>query len=288
MGEQSFSGHVGKGHHRGGFLERIANGLLEAMDHTLYAEDMAGSGGLLQRLDPRVKLSGTLLLIVAAVAARSLIAIVCLLVLATTLAVASRVRLSTVMARVWLSVLLFTGLLALPAIFLVPGDVIYRLPVVDWPITRQGIVSAAFLTSRALASASFAVLLILTTSWPHVLKALRVFHVPVVFIVILGMTHRYIFLFLQTAHDMFEARRSRMVGVLGRRETRRIAGAAAGVLLAKSINLGNDVYLAMLARGYRGRDFTLDDFAMRVHDWVALAAYAVVAGLVFWFGVHAP
>ena len=45
----------------------------------------------------------------------------------------------------------------------------------------------------------------------HVLKALRVLRVPVVVVVVLGMTYRYILLLLEIAHEMFEARRSRTV-----------------------------------------------------------------------------
>jgi energy-coupling factor transporter ATP-binding protein EcfA2 len=47
-----------------------------------------------------------------------------------------------------------------------------------------------------------------------VLKALRVLRVPVVFVVILAMTYRYVFVLLWTVHDMFEARQSRLVGRL--------------------------------------------------------------------------
>jgi len=108
--------------------------------------------------------------------------------------------------------------------------------------------------------------------------------VPVVFVVILGMTYRYIFLMLQTAQDMFESRQSRMVGHLSGADQRRLAGASVGVLLSKSIQLSSDVYLAMLSRGFRGEIYTLDDFRMQARDWVALAGLLAVAVLAFWLG----
>ena len=71
---------------------------------------------------------------------------------------------------------------------------------------------------RAETAATLSVLIVLCTPWNNVLKALRVLRLPTVLVVILGMTYRYIFLLLRTAHDMFESRRSRMVGQLdGRR-----------------------------------------------------------------------
>ena len=43
----------------------------------------------------------------------------------------------------------FTGLIALPAIFLTPGVALAHMPVVGWPITMQGLRIAAFLILRA-------------------------------------------------------------------------------------------------------------------------------------------
>jgi cobalt/nickel transport system permease protein len=282
MSEQSFAGHH---RHQGGRLERLSAGLFETLEHAARAEELAAQAGLLQRFDPRVKLLGLLALIIASVFSRSLAVIYGLLGVAIVFAVASRISVSKTMVRVWLSVLLFTGILAIPALFLVPGDVAWRVPALGWTVTWQGLTSFGFIVGRALAAASFAVLLILTTPWPHVLKALRVLRVPVVFIVILGMTYRYIFLFLKAARDMFEAKRARCLAPVSRREARRIAVASAGVLLAKSLQLSNDVYLAMLARGYRGGDTTIDEFGLRASDWVGMAAFAVVAALAFWLGL---
>ena len=103
----------------------------------------------------------------------------------------------------------------------------------------------------------------------HVLKALRVFRAPVLVVVILGMTCRYILLLLETAHEMFEARKSRTVGAIPAGDRRRMAVSAAGVLLSRSFQLSGDVYLAMQARGIRGDVYLLDDFQMKGRDWVA-------------------
>jgi cobalt ECF transporter T component CbiQ len=185
---------------------------------------------------------------------------------------------------VWLGVLLFTGTIALPAIFITPGEVLFRLPLLNWPVTLQGVRTALFLLARVETATTLSMLLILTTPWAHVLKALRILRVPVVFVVILGMTYRYIFVLLQTAADMFEARRSRLVGKLNGEEQRRVASASVGVLLNKSLQLSSEVYLAMLSRGYRGEVYILDDFQMQQKDWLALVAFVTVAAVAFWFG----
>jgi cobalt/nickel transport system permease protein len=269
---------------RTSFVERTIAGLAEAMERALYAEELAKIDGLLQRLDPRVKLIGLLALIVAAALSRNILVILGLFATAILLALLSRVPIRTLATRVWLSALLFTGLLALPAIFITPGRVLYRLPLLGWPVTAQGLGAASYLITRVETAATFALLLILCTPWTYVLKALRVLRVPVVFIVILGMTYRYIFLMLQTARDMFESRQSRMVGTLEGVDRRRLASASVGVLLGKSFQLSNEVYLAMLSRGFRGEVYTLDEFQMRARDWTALAGFVALAALAFWLG----
>ena len=269
---------------RASFVERTIGGLAGAMERALYAEELAKADGLLQRLDPRVKVVGLLALVVAAALSRQIVVILGLFGVAIALALLSRVPIRTLATRVWVGALLFTGMLALPAIFITPGQVVYRLPLLGWPITAQGLGAAAYLITRVETAATFSLLLILCTPWAQVLKALRVLRVPVVFVVILGMTYRYIFLMLQTAQDMFESRQSRMVGRLSGADQRRLAGASVGVLLSKSIQLSSDVYLAMLSRGFRGEIYTLDDFQMQVRDWIALAGLLCIAALAFWLG----
>jgi len=51
----------------------------------------------------------------------------------------------------------------------------------------------------------------------------------------LAMTHRYVFLLVETASQMLESRRSRTVGILKPAAQRRMAARTAGVLLSKSI-----------------------------------------------------
>ena len=94
----------------------------------------------------------------------------------------------------WIGALAFTGAIAVPALFLTPGVALYRVPGLDWPVTAQGLTTASYLLLRVETAATLTLLLVFTTPWMHVLKALRIFRVPVVFVVILGMTCRYILL----------------------------------------------------------------------------------------------
>jgi cobalt ECF transporter T component CbiQ len=267
-----------------GFLESTIEGLYEAMERALYAENAATGGGLLQSLDARVKVAGLTALIVATVFSGRLWVIAGILAVAVALAALSSISLRTLATRVWATAFTFTAAIAIPALFLTPGAILYRLPGLQWTITAQGLQTATYLILRVESAATLALLLVFTTPWMHVLKALRIFRVPVVFVVILGMTCRYILLMLETVHEMFESRKSRTVGALSGGERRRMAVATAGVLLSRTFQMSGDVYLAMQSRGFRGEVYILDEFEMKNLDWCALAVFATLAALAVWAG----
>jgi cobalt ECF transporter T component CbiQ len=274
--------HAGKNSR--GVVERSLASFVDALEHAFYAEESAKKNGLLQKLDPRIKIAAVFPLIVIAALARRLGVIVALFATAVVLALLSRVPLATLAKRVWLGVLTFTGFISFPALFLTPGLAIYTLPLLGWSVTEQGLRAAMYLIMRAETAATFSVLLVLCTPWSFVLKALRVLRLPIVLVVILGMTYRYIFLFLRNAHDMFMSRKSRMVGRLDGGEQRRVATASAGVLMSKTIQLSGDVYLAMRSRGFQGEVYVLDEFQTHWFDWAMLAVFISIALLAFWFG----
>jgi cobalt/nickel transport system permease protein len=267
-------------HRSRSFVERTIFNLSNGMSFASLADDAVRLGGALQSVDPRIKVVGMLALIVAIAATHSLLAIACVFLGAAVLGMTSRISPFHMAHWVWTPVFLFTGMIAIPAIFLTPGE-----PIVGhWPITIQGIHTASLLIARSETAVSLSTLLVLTTRWAHILKALRVLRLPVVFVVILGMTYRYLFLILETALDMFESRESRSVGKLAGPDRRRLATATIGVLLSKTYHLSADVHVAMQSRGFRGEVYVLDDFELRRSDWYWLTAFFACATAVILVG----
>jgi cobalt ECF transporter T component CbiQ len=267
-----------------GVIERSLRLFVDALEYAFYSEALARKNGLLQKLDPRIKILALLPLIVIAALSRRLWVIATLFVIAVAVAMFSNVPLRTLVTRVWLGVLTFTGFISLPALFLTPGRPLYALPLLGWMVTAQGLRAVLYLIMRAQTAATFSVLLVLCTPWSSLLKALRVLRLPIVLVVVLGMTYRYIFLLLHNAHDMFTSHKSRMVGRLTGREQRRAAAASTGVLMSKTLQLSGDVYLAMRSRGFQGEVYVLDEFHTDWFDWATLAAFLAIGALAFWFG----
>ncbi len=263
-------------------LEGTLRSFSRALSRALVSEDIAGKTGFLQALDPRARLAGIFSLVIAAAVSRRIEVVAALFVAATAIAIASRVSLKTLTLRVWLVVLGFTGIIALPALFTTPGTTAFRIGSVT--ASAQGLETACLLILRVETAVTLTTALVLSTSWSRVLKALRSLGVPAEVVAMLAMTHRYIFLFIETAQQMFEARQSRILGPLSAEAQRGVAAKTAGVLMSKSISMGQDVYLAMQSRGFTGEVRTLQEGSFRLRDATGLAGFIAVAALAIWMG----
>ena len=264
------------------FIQSTLQGFTRALSKALLSEQVANQPGLLQQFDPRVRLVGMLSLVISVVLCRRLEIVAVLFVIAVVIALASKVSLLSLAKRVWLVVLAFTGLIALPALFTTPGDAIVSLRPLS--ITTQGLRTALLLIVRVETAATLTTVLVFSTPWTHTLKALRSLHLPAEVVTMLAMTHRYVFLLLETANQMFESRQSRTVGALTGAESRRVTARTAGVLLSKSMELSQEVYLAMISRGFRGDIQLLTEFRMKARDYAGLAAFLCVGCLASWIG----
>jgi cobalt/nickel transport system permease protein len=240
------------------FVDRTIGGGSDLLRQALFSEDAAAQRGLLQRLEPRVKLVALLGVLVAGAFVRHIPVLVMMYAATLALAVASKLSLSFFIKRVWLSVPLFTGVVVLPATFNVVthGNVV--VPLGTWfghplGLTQQGLTAAGLIVARVATSISLVVLLTLTTPWTKLLAALRALRVPRMFVLVLGMAYRYLFHLLDAVSDMYTARKARTVG--RDRDVasgRAFVAASAGALFGKAHALSDEVHLAMVARGYTG------------------------------------
>jgi cobalt/nickel transport system permease protein len=264
-------------------LEHTLHGITQALERGLFAEELSHQEGLFQSLDARVKILAVLGLLVSVSLSRNLAVIAGIYGVALVLGWLSAVPPGLLIKRVWLALPFFTGLIVLPALFITPGPPLLVLPL-GLVITRTGALTVLFLLLRVSTSLSLTLLLILTTPWNTVLSALSVLRVPDVFVLILGMTYRYIYLLLRVANDMFLSRKSRVVGQLSTQQSQRLFASVGATLLGKALTLSSEVYLAMQSRGFRGSIITLKPFEMRSRDWVWLIAFGLIAATAVFYG----
>ncbi len=282
-------GCIGK-RKKGSFLEKTIAGASNVMRSAMFGDDVASLRGLLQRIDPRVKLVSLVGLLIVAALVRNIPTLLAMYAATLVLAGASSLPIGFFIKRVWLFIPIFTGVIVLPATFsfITPGHLVLTLW--HWNghgvgLTSQGLTTAGLIVIRVATSVSLVVLMTLTTPWTKLLASLRALMVPRIFILIIGMAYRYVFVLLESVGEMFVARKARSVGN-DRGEWRagqRFVAASAGALFGKAHALSEEVHMAMVARGYRGDAKTLGGFVIGTREVVfaigcILAAIAILGG----------
>jgi len=281
------------------YLAKTLTDIQQVMAEDMFQGKIATGEGWLQRVEPRVKvLGGSMLLLTVAVAPSlpSLIMVHMVLLITARL---SDIGWVAYLKRVWLPALVFAGLVVLPGIinWVTPGEavvIIYKnmawhvgsfgLPT-ELSITRQGMVAAGFVLLRASASLGLVVLLVKTTRWPVLTKALGSIGLPVVFVMVLDLTYRYLFLFLLLLSEYLLGRKSRLVGK---------EKASGGVVWIASALAGffrmlwqysQEINVAMVARGFTGDNHQTLSARPAVRDaWFLLLIIMICIGV--WGGTR--
>jgi len=214
------------------FIERSLKSALSFLKEAVFSEEIARSEGLLQSLDPRMKLALLIFAVVATCFARSIPVLLGLYALSLVLAFLSGINILFFIKRVWLFIPIFTLFIAIPAIFI------------------QSLFSAVVFVLRVATCVSFTVLITVTTRHNQLLKSLRSFGVPSIFVQVLDMTYRYIFLFINIFEDMHLSLKSRLIKKFSGKMARRWIAGRMGYLFKRSLKMSEGVYMAMVARGY--------------------------------------
>jgi cobalt/nickel transport system permease protein len=96
------------------------------------------------------------------------------------------------------------------------------------------------------------------------------------------MTYRYIFLLLHNTNSMFLARRSRAIGSFSGAENRRWLTRVLAATMIKSQHLSEQVYQAMLARGYQGEVRILNGLRWQRRDYLWFTISIGLAAILLW------
>ena len=267
---------------KSGFVEKTLHGTFAFLKQSVFADEHAVKKGLLQSFDARARVLTLLLFVVLVVFVKSLALLACLYAFCLALCALSGIGLAYFLKRTLIFVPLFSVFIAAPALFsqFTPGEKLAGFSIlgVNLIITKPGFFGAARFLARVTASISFAALMSLTTRHSDLLKVLRVFRVPKVFVMVLGMCYRYIYLLLEIIDDTHTAIKSRAGAGIGFAKGRTIAGWSIANLWQRSEQLNASVYDAMLSRGYTGEPVTLNEFKSSAKDvfWVAFSILAFI------------
>lgn len=247
-----------------------------AVSDLLANEELARAHGLLQSLDPRARLATVLFMAVTASLLHSLPMLAVMIVATAVLATASRVSAAAFTRRLWASAGFFAVLLAAPAVtgWISPGPELVGHGAAS--ITAPGLLIATRLVLRVIACAGIGLLVVWTMRWSDLLGALTALHVPDVIVATLAMTQQQIVSLMRTVENMHLARESRMLREGSTAENREWVTGRMAFVASRSFKAADDVYDAMLARGFSGSWPTLRRMSMTRRDvlWlIGLTAY---------------
>lgn len=245
-----------------GIARRAVGSFARLLADMLSNEETASKSGLLQRMDIRGKVLCILALIILATMLRSISELATLYTICIILAVLSLIPIRR-LARAWLIVPLFSTAIMLPATLSIvtPGSPILTLhrsnPTLI--VTDAGLIFAARFILRAAVCVSLVLLLTATTRPDRLFRVLRSLGVPRIFVMLLTMMERYLWVLVRIAEEIHLAKISRSISAGTVREEQAWVAAGMGSLFRRTRSLGQEVYLAMISRGYTGEVHLLGD-----------------------------
>jgi cobalt/nickel transport system permease protein len=176
--------------------------------------------------------------------------------------------------------LLFVLLASVGLLVLVPGAPVFQ---VGWiQVTDAGVLRFASALGRGTVALGAAVVLVSTTTFPELLRALGQLRVPRTVTTALGLAYRLLYIAVDEVERLQRAARSRNAGAGTTRRRELLVGVTAAAL-GRSLARAERTHHAMLSRGYRGELASLDvsTWDTRAVVWAGALA-AIVAAAAVW------
>ncbi|RLG68965.1 MAG: cobalt ECF transporter T component CbiQ [Methanobacteriota archaeon] len=226
----------------------------------------------LSGFDPRIKIVSFMVLVLSVVTITNLESTALVLVVASGLLFVSGLPLRFA-AHFLKWPLMFISLFLFIMPFSVEGTPAFRVGGVV--ATFEGFKHGFLISSRALAAVILVFLVVATTRFDTLLKALEKLKLPNVLIQVLMFSYRYSFLFSQEFERMRLAAKTRGFKPVTNMRTLHVLGSMVGMLLVRSHERAEHVFWAMRAKGYDGKIRTFTELSLRQRDWI-FACFIVV------------
>jgi cobalt/nickel transport system permease protein len=241
---------------RDAFIDKSIHALMRLLGLLRRRTDDRGKQG---RIDPRVGLTSTLLLILLVSLSRSTLFLSCVGTLLLVVVSLHRGEIIRDVAQSSIAAGLFTLAIMLPSAF--------------W----GNAAGAVRLTVKVLISVASVRLFSATTEWRRLTRALAFFRAPNIFILVLDITLRSLALLGELSLALLYALRLRSVG-RNPAKTHALSGIA-GTLFLRSQQMTVDMHAAMECRGFIGSYRTGHAPSLRVLDCLPMVLDGALVGL---------
>ena len=159
----------------------------------------------------------------------------------------------------------YISTLTIPIVFVVVGSLTIALNFARSPIgefnlslgfcylytSRADLYRMFSLMAKAMAAVSALFMMTLSTPSGEIISVMRKVHVPKLFVELMNMIYRYIFVIMETNRKMHDSAESRLGYVDYRTSVKSFSGTASNLLVV-SLKKANAYYDALVSRGYDG------------------------------------
>jgi cobalt ECF transporter T component CbiQ len=276
------------------FIDKTIKNAASFVSITFLQWQSAKKDGYFQSLDSRVKVIFLLLSIIFVSLAASLPIQLIVAFIVLVLILFSKLNILHIYKRVLTVGIVFGLLIFIPAslnIFTKGENAftvirfshqhqwwIYSLPR-EIAVTHEGIQTVLRLTLKVINSVSIVLLVISTTTFERIVKALSFLRIPDIFLLTLTLTYKFIFILSNTIIDTYHAIKMRWWSQGSVKGAEEIVAGRIGFLFRKSWERYELVYLSMIARGFNG------NVNFHYFDKLKLTDYLFIIGLLLIFGI---
>lgn len=139
---------------------------------------------------------------------------------------------------------------------LLPFILLMGFPIIlggGFPLKRERVSLALLLSFKGLSGLYIMFILFFSQSIPELLNALSYMKIPDVFMSVMFLTLRYVFILGEKLGTMYKALISRLFKPSLDKKTFNAMGGVMGGILIKSFDTSDTVYKAMISRGFEGK-----------------------------------
>ncbi len=279
------------------FLEKGIHRFAERIQATYFQWHAASKEGFFQKIDGRIKILFTAFFLIIVSFKKDIGSELWIGLLILFLMAFSRLNLFRLYKKILFFGMVFGVLVILPSAFNLfrEGDLLLPLFSLQQPyplwiysppetigITREGLHRVILMTLRVVNSLSITFLLLYTTPFPEIIRALKLFRVPETFLLIITLSHQYLLLFSKTAMGMHQAKKSRLMKELKPKGARTWIAGRIAFLFQKTRLRAEEVYQAMLSRGFSHSVKSYPLPPLNRVDWIAGCSLFCIGCLMLW------
>jgi len=249
-----------------------------------FIDKYTSLNSVIHKLDPRVKFISTIFYIICIIllSPKDLFLYIAYFLVIFIVILLSKLPLIFVLKKS-LTIIPFVIIIALFLPFYDNSLSISDIYKFKFSVSNTGIRLFLSILAKSLLSILSLIVLTTTTKFTLLLKGLRKLYIPDIFILLLSFMYRYIFVLIDESQKMNRARRVKTFNTCFSFRNIKYFSQMIGVLFLKTFEKSELIYYCMLARGYSGEIFTIDNLELKKLDFISLSVFILIlVGLRLW------